>query len=70
LRDLAPQPSAAYYQPQMGIFILPYAASDGASPVDALLAFLHGTYDAAANLAGWDRPALEQPADVSQAPPA
>ena len=68
LRDLAPQPSAAYYQPQMGIFILPYAAvRAAASPVDALLAFLHGTYDAAANLAGWDRPALEQPAVTSQA---
>jgi len=71
LRDLAPQPAAAYYQPQMGIFILPYAAVRTApSPVDALLAFLHSTYDAAANLAGWDRPALEQPADVSQSPPA
>jgi len=71
LRDLAPQPGAAYYQPQMGIFILPYAAVRTApSPVDALLAFLHSTYDAAANLAGWDRPALEQPADVSQTPPA
>ena len=71
LRDLAPQPGAAYYQPQMGIFILPYAAVRTApSPVDALLAFLHSTYDAAANLARWDRPALEQPADVSQTPPA
>jgi len=68
LRDLAPQPSAAYYQPQMGIFILPYAAVRAApSPGEALLTFLHSTYDAAANLAGWDRPVLEQPAVTSQA---
>jgi uncharacterized protein DUF5996 len=61
LRDCAPQPSAAYYQPQMSVFILPYAAVQTApSPADDVLAFLHSTYDAAANLAGWDRPALER----------
>ena len=62
LRDLAMQPSAAYYHAPMGIFILPYdAVRTAASPVDTLLAFLNSTYDAAANLAGWDRPALERP---------
>jgi hypothetical protein len=62
LRDLTPQPSTAYYHAQMGEFILPYAAiRTAASPVDALLAFLHSTYDAAAGLAGWDRAALERP---------
>jgi uncharacterized protein DUF5996 len=68
LRDLAPQPSAVYYHPPMGIFILPYAAvRTAASPVDALLAFLQGTYDAAADLANWDRGALERPVSPSAA---
>src|SRR5205809_7674848 len=66
LRDLVPQPSSVHYHPPMGIFILPYAAvRTASSPVDALLAFLQSTYDAAADLAGWDRPALERPADGS-----
>ncbi len=56
-------PSTAYYQPQMGVFILPYdAVRTAASPGDALLGFLRSTYDAAADLAKWDRAALERPA--------
>ena len=63
LRDLVPLPSAVSYQKDMGIFILPYAAVRAASsPADALLAFLQTTYDAAADLAKWDRDALERPA--------
>jgi len=63
LRDAVSQPSAAYYQPQMGVFILPYdAVRTAASPGDALLGFLRSTYDAAADLAKWDRAALERPA--------
>src|SRR5256884_2244540 len=43
-RDIAPQPSAAYYHAPMGIFILPYAAVRAApSPDDAVMAFLQGT---------------------------
>src|SRR5207247_470431 len=62
LRDLVPQPSSVYYHPPMGIFILPYAAVRTAtSPVDALLAFLQSTYDAAADLAHWDRAPREPP---------
>lgn len=69
LRDLAPQPTGAYYDPQLREFILPYAAvRTAASPVDALLAFLQSTYDAAAELAGWERDALERPAGASAAP--
>jgi hypothetical protein len=61
LRERAPQPSGAYYEPQMGLFILPYAVVRAApSPAHALLEFLQSTYDAAAELAGWDRPALER----------
>jgi hypothetical protein len=71
LRDLAMQPSAAYYHAPMGIFILPYeAVRAAASPADTLLAFLNSTYDAAANLAGWDRPALERPSEGTGNPPA
>src|SRR5436309_6742017 len=56
-------PSFASYHAPMGIFILPYAAVRAApSPDEAVMAFLHGTYDAAANLAAWDRKALERPA--------
>ena len=61
LRDASVQPPAAYYHPQLSEFVLPYAAVRSAgSPVDTLLAFLQGTYDAAANLAHWDRDALER----------
>jgi len=68
LRDAPLQPPAAYYQPQMSIFILPYAAVRAAdSPVDTVLAFLRSTYEAAAHLAHWDRDALERPADPSAA---
>ena len=61
LRERPPQPSGAYYEPQMGLFILPYAVVRAApSPAHTLLEFLQSTYDAAAELAGWDRPALER----------
>ena len=44
----------------MGEFILPYDAVRKAADPDAmLLEFLQSTYDAAANLGGWDRHALE-----------
>jgi hypothetical protein len=60
-RDAALQPSAAYYEPQMSIFILPYdAVRTAASPADTLLTFLQSTYDVAADLGKWDREALER----------
>jgi hypothetical protein len=44
---------------------LPYEAVRTAEdPDEALLAFLESTYEAAANLAAWDRPALERPASA------
>ena len=61
LREVTAQPSAAHYAPQMGLFVLPYAAVRAASsPADMLLEFLQSTYDAAAERAGWDRGALER----------
>jgi hypothetical protein len=59
--EYAVEPSAAYFHPTLGEFILPYEAVRGAPDPDAtLLAFLQTTYEAAANLAKWDRPALER----------
>jgi hypothetical protein len=54
-------PAAAYYHPQMKEFLLMYddvRAAD--SPKDALMKFLQTTYEAAANLAKWDRKNLER----------
>ncbi len=55
-------PAAASFHSGLGEFLLPYEAVRRAtSPDDALLAFLDSTYRAAADLGGWDRPALECP---------
>lgn len=54
-------PEAAYYSSDLGEFVLPYQAVRTApDPDEALLAFLQTTYEAAANLAQWDREALER----------
>lgn len=50
------------YEPALGEYVLPYeAVRTASSPDDVLLQFLQSTYDAAANLARWDRRALEVP---------
>jgi hypothetical protein len=55
-------PAGAFYNPDFGEFILPYdRVRDSASPDDTILEFLQSTYEAAANLAKWDRAALERP---------
>jgi hypothetical protein len=56
------QPAQAFWDKGLGEFILPYDdLRQSASPDDTLLAFLQSTYDAAADLAHWDRKALERP---------
>jgi hypothetical protein len=56
------RPAAAFYSNDLSIFILPYeAVRTAASPEAELTAFLESTYDAAANLAGWNRAELERP---------
>ena len=51
----------AYYDGTLGQFILPYDAVRRApDPAGLLLGFLQETYDAAAELAHWDRKALER----------
>ena len=55
------KPAAAYYHPQMKEFLLMYDdVRRAASPRQSLLDFLQSTYEAAANLAHWDRKELER----------
>jgi hypothetical protein len=54
-------PGLAKFDETLGEFVLPYKDVRAAADPEAVLtAFLQSTYDAAANLAGWDRPALER----------
>jgi hypothetical protein len=56
------QPAQAFWDRGLGEFILSYDdLRASASPDDTLLAFLESTYAAAADLAHWDRKALERP---------
>jgi hypothetical protein len=58
--DWPVEPAGAYFDQQLGEFILPYAAVRTADDPDAtLLAFFESTYEAAASLARWDRASLE-----------
>ena len=53
-------PNEAFYSRDLGEFILPYdAVRTSQSPDRTLLSFLESTYAAAADLARWDRKALE-----------
>ncbi|WP_126246751.1 DUF5996 family protein [Chitinophaga rhizosphaerae] len=54
------QPAGAYFDNDLGEFILPYSVVQQSSdPEKTLLDFLQSTYEAAANTAHWDRHALE-----------
>jgi len=56
------RPVAAYYSPELADFILPYAAVHAdPRPDDAVLDFYQSVYAAAADLAGWERVALDRP---------
>ncbi len=55
------RPAAAFYSSQMGEFLLRYDDVHSApSPEQALLDFFQSSYEAGANLAQWDRKALER----------
>jgi hypothetical protein len=59
--DAPIKPSAAFYNTDLGEFILPYdVVRQAESPESTLLEFLQSTYEAAANLADWDRGSLER----------
>jgi uncharacterized protein DUF5996 len=57
----AVEPKGAFYSTDLREFILPYdVVRQADSPDDALQAFAQTTYEAAADLAKWDRRALER----------
>ncbi len=56
------EPADAFWSEEAGEFILPYdVVRTSSNPEAVLMAFLQSTYDAAANLGGWDRAALDCP---------
>ncbi len=60
-QDYPIQPDEASYHDVLRLFLLPYTAVRTAvAPDETLLAFFQTTYEAAANLAHWDRAALER----------
>ena len=60
-KDAPVKPSGAFYSTDLGEFILPYdEVRKAGQPGEMLLDFLQSTYEAAANLAKWDRHALER----------
>jgi hypothetical protein len=62
------KPDAAFYSTDLREFILPYdAVRQAESPDSTLLDFLQSTYEAAANLARWDRSSLERIQDPRSA---
>ena len=59
--EAAAAPSGARYDTTLGEFLLPYElVRADADPDAALMAFLQSTYEAAADLGGWDRAGLER----------
>jgi hypothetical protein len=60
-KDYPIQPADAFYSKEMGEFLLPYdVVRNAKSPDETLLVFLQSSYNAAANLAKWDRNSLER----------
>jgi hypothetical protein len=58
--DASVKPSSAYFDHELGEFILPYRDVRTTDDPDAtLLSFFQSTYEAAADLAAWDRASLE-----------
>jgi len=65
-QEAAVFPEAATWNSQLREWILPYeAVRTDRDPDAALLGFLQSTYEAAAQLCGWDRKALERRLDSS-----
>jgi hypothetical protein len=56
------RPAETFYSPEMKEFFLPYDdVRKSGSPEQTLMDFCQTTYEASANLAKWDRAALERP---------
>ena len=61
LKTAEVRPAPAFYSTEMSEFLLMYDDVRAAErPEEALTEFLQSTYEAGANLAGWDRAALER----------
>jgi hypothetical protein len=55
------RPASAFYNTETSGFVLPYEDVRGADePEQALMEFLQSTYEAGADLAGWERQSLER----------
>jgi Family of unknown function (DUF5996) len=68
--DASVKPAEAYFDAELGEFLLPYEAISNSLDADnVLLSFLQSTYEAAANLARWDRKFLEGPTGPIGRPP-
>ncbi|MDB5734797.1 MAG: hypothetical protein JWP16_1007 [Alphaproteobacteria bacterium] len=68
--DAMVEPGAAGFNTEMGEFLLSYeTVARSPDPDAALLDFLQTTYEAAANLARWDRQILERPTGLLGMPP-
>ncbi|MDB5552140.1 MAG: hypothetical protein JWL86_2124 [Rhizobium sp.] len=68
--DASVQPQAAFFDRDLGEFLPPYDAVVASPDPDGdLLSFLQSTYDAAADLAHWDRQSLEGPTGSLGKPP-
>ncbi|HVB34593.1 MAG TPA: DUF5996 family protein [Patescibacteria group bacterium] len=60
-RDARISPGSAFYHKDLGEFLLRYEdVRQARSPRDTLLSFMESAYEAGANLAQWDRAALER----------
>jgi len=60
-KEAQAQPNAAYYDKQLGEFILMYEdVGQAESPTASLLEFCQSAYEAGAGLGNWDREALER----------
>jgi hypothetical protein len=58
--DAIVEPGAAYFDSNLGEFVLPYdAVQRSMDPEATLMTFLQSTYQAAADLGGWNRDVLE-----------
>ena len=61
LSEQSVKPAAGFYSQDMKEFLMPYdAVRQSSSPEGALMDFCQSTYEAGANLARWDRKALER----------
>jgi hypothetical protein len=66
-REATIRPDAAIFHPDVSEFVLLYDdVRRAANPDQMILDFFQSTYEAGANLAGWDRAALERPNPLSQ----